>query len=101
MRALLLAISLLATGSQVFAAPLGHNVESLGAGTRIYVLRGLGDETFSQGVDEIGALLKQRSPRAVVQVGNWYEWQAFAADAANYPNDRLVFLRFSPGAMGP
>jgi hypothetical protein len=99
MRALLLAISLLMTASHVFAAPLGPNVEALGVGTRIYVLRGLGDETFSQGVDEIGALLKQHSPRAVVQVGNWYEWQAFAADAVNHPSDRLVFIGFSMGSM--
>ena len=88
--ALLLAATLGGT-----AAP-GHAQDA--ATTRVYLMRGLGGRATSGGVDEIGMRIRQTSPDAVVRVGDWEEWPAFAADAAGHPRDRIVFVGFSMGA---
>lgn len=68
------------------------------AGTRVYLMRGLGGQATSDGVDEIGMRIGRAAPDAVVQVGDWEAWQAFAADAARHPGDRIVLIGFSMGA---
>lgn len=67
------------------------------AATRAYGMRGLGGLLLSNSMDEVGARL---SGHAIVQVGGWESWQAFAEDAAKHPHDRIVFYGHSMGAWG-
>lgn len=67
------------------------------AATRAYGMRGLGGLLLSNSMDQVGARLQGR---AVVQVGGWESWQAFAQDASQHPRDRIVFYGHSMGAWG-
>jgi hypothetical protein len=98
MRATLLLAAFLLISLHAWASSRGQAEHGAVQATRIYVMRGLGDKAFSQGVDEIGALLKQRVPGAVVHVGNWHEWELFSAEAMQHPTDHVVFVGFSMGS---
>lgn len=66
------------------------------AGTRVYLMRGLGGALFTTGVDQIGARLKRRG--VTVTVGDWSDSATFERDALGHRNDRIVIGGHSAGA---
>jgi len=66
------------------------------AGTRIYLMRGLGGALLSTGVDQIGARLHR--PGVTVTVGDWSDAASFERDALGHRGDRIVVGGHSMGA---
>jgi pimeloyl-ACP methyl ester carboxylesterase len=69
------------------------------AGTRAYLINGLGGEIFTgAAMNELAG--KFRRQGAEVVIGSWAQASSFAADACAHRFDRIVIVGHSLGALG-
>ena len=71
-------------------------ISSAHAGTRIYLMRGLGGLLLSDAMDQIGTKLHGRN--RTIGVGDWSDAAQFERDALGHPHDRIVLIGHSMGA---